>query len=110
MAQLPQPPEPVDHHVVGEEDRVVGSEGDLGHGAARPDMHVIVVGLQLLLEVQEVAPAQQLADLRGRRQAGRVAGIAGGAGGRTCTALLPGQRADRPPASGFGCPPASAAV
>jgi hypothetical protein len=38
-------------------------------------MNPIMVGLQLLLEVQEVTAVQQLADLAGRRQVGRAAGL-----------------------------------
>jgi hypothetical protein len=61
-----------------------------------PDVHAVVDALELLLEVEEVAQGQQLVDLRGRGQVGRVVRVPGGVVGRARAALLLGQGVDRP--------------
>src|SRR5215203_6883454 len=47
VAQLPEVPGPVDHAVVGPEDRVIRRGVDAFHRAAGPDVNAVVDALQL---------------------------------------------------------------
>jgi hypothetical protein len=54
VLQLPEPPQPVDHRVVGVEHRVAGGDRNLAHRAADPDVHVVMDLLDLLAEIHEI--------------------------------------------------------
>ncbi len=71
VGQLPQRPQPVDHRVVGPEDRVESGQRDLAHRPPDPDVHLIVQILQLHGEIIEVLQCQHRGDLPGARQPGR---------------------------------------
>ena len=68
MDLLPQVPQPVDHDVVGVEDRIERCHRDLTHAAAHPDVHLIVNRLQLVGKRLPVALLHQGGDLAGLGQ------------------------------------------
>ena len=90
MGQLPEVPQPVDHGVVGPEDRVEAGHGDRGHAATDPHMDVVVDVLQSEAEVAEGRCPQDRPDLVPGKLVGQV-GVSTGAGW-----IVVGQRSGQP--------------
>ena len=70
MAQLPETPNPVDHGVVGPEDRIESRERDDAHMPPDPHVDPVVELLELAAEIDEVGQREHGRDL-GRRREGR---------------------------------------